>query len=147
MITIQQLSLSLSHANGVKFAKTYHFRGARRCERRVQLCFVVCTIADRFTAEMDMSVQVESEDQEDMVANTPSKRRTRAMRIVDDDDESAGEEEEDEMDEEEEEDAVVVRLPPPVARLMSNHSRSDSLSQMNWSPTRNRKSQSLLPRG
>jgi len=96
---------------------------------------------------MDMSVQVESEDQEDMVANTPSKRRTRAMRIVDDDDESAGEEEEDEMDEEEEEDAVVVRLPPPVARLMSNHSRSDSLSQMNWSPTRNRKSQSLLPRG
>jgi len=48
-----------------------------------------------------MSVQVESEDQEEFVANTPSKRRTRAMRIVDDDDESAGEEEEDGAEEEE----------------------------------------------
>jgi hypothetical protein len=61
---------------------------------------------------MDMSVQVESEDQEDMVPNTPSKRRTRAMRIVDDDDESAGEEEEDEIEEEEEEDAEGVRFRP-----------------------------------
>lgn len=70
---------------------------------------------------MDMSVQVESEDQEDIVANTPSKRRTRPMRIVDDDDESAGEEEEDEIDEEEE-DAEGVRLPSFTATPVSNHS-------------------------
>jgi hypothetical protein len=95
---------------------------------------------------MDMSVQVESEDQEDIVVNTPSKRRTRAMRIVvDDDDESAGEEEEDEADEEEE-DAEGVRLPLLTAMLVPNHFRSDSLKRMNWSPTRNRYLQSLLPR-
>lgn len=57
---------------------------------------------------MDMSVQVESEDQEDIVANTPSKRRTRGMRVVYDDEDSAGEEEE---ADEEEEDAEGVRFP------------------------------------
>lgn len=59
---------------------------------------------------MDMSVQVESEDQEDIVANTPSKRRTRGVRVVYDDEDSAGEEEEEEADEEEE-DAEGVRFP------------------------------------
>ncbi|KAF9787263.1 PAPA-1-like conserved region-domain-containing protein [Thelephora terrestris] len=57
---------------------------------------------DDAASEMDMSVQVESEDQEDIVTNTPSKRRTRAMRIVDYDEESAVEEEEEEVEEEEE---------------------------------------------
>ena len=94
---------------------------------------------------MDMSVQVESEDQDDIVVNTPSKRRTRAMRIVDDDDESAGEEEEDEIDEEEE-DAEGVSLLSPTARLVSNYFHSNSQKQMNWSPTRNQNIQFLLPR-
>ena len=67
---------------------------------------------------MDMSVQVESEDQEDIVVNTPPKRRTRAMRIVDYDDES-GEEEDEEADEEEE-DAEGVSLSSLTARLVSN---------------------------
>jgi hypothetical protein len=97
----------------------------------VHLCSTPYAIADCFTPEMDMSVQVESEDQEDMVPNTPSKRRTRAMRIVDDDDESAGEEEEDEIEEEEEEDAEGVRLPSLTAGLVSNHFRSDSQKRMN----------------
>jgi hypothetical protein len=59
---------------------------------------------------MDVSVQVESEDQEDMVANTPSKRRTRAMRIVDDEEESPPEDDEDEIDEEEEDAEGVCHL-------------------------------------
>jgi len=63
---------------------------------------IVSEEPDDVASEMDLSVQVESEDQEDIVTNTPSKRRTRAMRIVDYDEESAGEEEEDEIDEEEE---------------------------------------------
>ena len=96
----------------------------------MHLCSTPYTIADFFVAEMDMSVQVESEDQEDMVPNTPSKRRTRAMRIVDDDDESAGDEEEDEI-EEEEEDAEGVRLPSLTVGLVSNHFRSDSRKRMN----------------
>ena len=95
---------------------------------------------------MDMSVQVESEDQEDMVANTPSKRRTRAMRIVDDDDESPVVEEEEDADDGEE-DAEGVRFPPPTAKLMLNRSRSDSQKRTNWSLTRNRNSQPLLHRG
>lgn len=96
---------------------------------------------------MDMSVQVESEDQEDIVVNTPSKRRTRAMRIVvDDDDESAGEEEEDGVDEEEE-DAEGVSLPSLTARLVSNYFYSNSQTRMSWSPTRNQSIQLLLPRG
>ena len=95
---------------------------------------------------MDMSVQVESEDQEDIVANTPSKRRTRAMRIVDDDEESAGEEEEEEA-EEEEEDAEGVRLPSPTARLVSDRPRSGSQKRMSWSPTRNPKFRHPLHRG
>jgi hypothetical protein len=94
---------------------------------------------------MDMSVQVESEDQEDIVANTPSKRRTRAMRIVDDDDESAGEEEEEEIDEEEE-DAEGVRLPFLTVKLVSNHVCSHSRKRMSWSPTRSQNLQFLLPR-
>ena len=92
-----------------------------------------------------MSVQVESEDQEEIVANTPSKRRTRALRIVDDDDESAGEEEEDEMDEEEE-DADRVRLPPLTAGPVSDHSLSDSQNRTNWSLTKNQRSRFLLRR-
>ena len=91
---------------------------------------------------MDMSVQVESEDQEEIVPNTPSKRRTRAMRVVYDD-ESAPEEEEEEV-EEEEEDAEGVRFLMLTTRLISNHFHSDSQKRMNWSPTRNRKFQPLL---
>lgn len=79
---------------------------------------------------MDMSVQVESEDQEDIVINTPSKRRTRAMRIIDYDEESAGEEEEDEIDEEEE-DAEGVSPPSLTAGLVSNHFSLDSQKRMN----------------
>ena len=94
---------------------------------------------------MDMSVQVESEDQEDIVANTPSKRRTRAMRIVDDDDESTGEEEEEEI-EEEEEDADGVRLLSPTAGFTPNCFPSDSQKRMSLSPTKNRNPRSLLPR-
>jgi len=94
---------------------------------------------------MDMSVQVESEDQEDIVANTPSKRRTRAMRIVDDDDESAGEEEEEEI-EEEEEDADGVRLLSPAAGFTPNYFPSVSQKRMSLSPTKNRNPRSLLPR-
>ena len=74
----------------------------------MRLCLTSHATADRFTAEMDMSVQVESEDQDDVVVNTPSKRRTRAMRILYDDDESVAEEEDDEIDEGEEE-AELVR--------------------------------------
>jgi hypothetical protein len=94
---------------------------------------------------MDMSVQVESEDQEEIVVNTPSKRRTRAMRIVEDDDESAGEEEEEEIDEEEE-DADGVRLPSFTftAGLVSDCSPSDSQKRTNWSPTKSRNLRSLL---
>ena len=68
---------------------------------------------------MDMSVQVESEDQEDIVTNTPSKRRTRAMRIVDYDEESPELEEEEEVDDGEE-DAEGVRSQPftPVVVLI-----------------------------
>jgi hypothetical protein len=94
---------------------------------------------------MDMSVQVESEDQEDIIANTPSKRRTRAMRIVDDDEESAAEEEEDEVDEEEE-DAEGVRLPFLTLMLVSNYLCSHSRKRMSWSPTRSQNLQFLLPR-
>ena len=65
---------------------------------------------------MDMSVQVESEDQEDIVTNTPSKRRTRAMRIIDYDEESAVEEEEEEEEADNgEEDAEGVHSPPHTA--------------------------------
>ena len=93
---------------------------------------------------MDMSIQVESEDQDDIVANTPSKRRTRPMRIIDYDEESPVEEEEDEMDEEED-DAEGVSL-PLLTRFVSNNTRSDSQKRTSWSPTRNLKFQSLLPR-
>ena len=104
------------------------------------------TTADRCIAEMDMSVQVESEDQDDVVVNTPSKRRTRAMRIIDYDDESAGEEEEDEIDEEED-DAEGVRLSSFSARRSSNYSHPNShRKRMSWSLTRNRNTQLLLPR-
>jgi len=134
-------------AYGIRFAKTYRFRGVRGCrERRVHLCFTARTTVDRCTTEVDMSVQVESEDQEEIVTNTPSKRRTRAMRIIDDDDESAGEEDEDEIDEEEE-DAEGVSLPSLTAILVSNHFGSDSQKRTSWSPTRSRNFQSLLPRG
>jgi hypothetical protein len=95
---------------------------------------------------MDMSVQVESEDQEEIVVNTPSKRRTRAMRIVDDDDESAGEEEEEEADEEEE-DADGVRLlslTRPDLRLFIPV--RDSRRRTNWSPNRNLRFQFPLRR-
>lgn len=91
---------------------------------------------------MDMSVQVESEDQEDIVANTPSKRRTRTMRIVDDDDES----EEEEEIEEEEEDAEGVRLLSPTAGLTPNYFPPDSQKRMSLSPTKNQNPRSLLPR-
>lgn len=132
--------------HGVKFTKAYYFRGARRCgEWRVYLCFTDYITADPFTTEMDMSVQVESEDQ-DIVTNTPLKRRTRAMRIIDYDEESAVEEEEEEADEEEE-DAEGVRLPSLTSRLLSNYFHLDSQKRMSWSPTRNRKFQPLLPRG
>ena len=87
--------------------------------------------------EMDMSVQVESEDQEDIVTNTPSKRRTRAMRIVDYDEESAVEEEEEEA-EEEEEDVEAVRIPWLMTRTVSNRLPSDSQKRTSSSPTRNR---------
>ena len=90
-----------------------------------------------------MSVQVESEDQEEIVANTPSKRRTRAMRIVEDDEESAVEEEEEEV-EEEEEDAEGVRLSSFMLRFRSDHSPLDSQKRTNWSLTRSRKFRSLL---
>ena len=110
------------------------------------LYFTDSTIADRFTTEMDLSVQVESEDQEDIVTNTPSKRRTRAMRIVDYDEESAGEEEEDEIDEEEE-DAEGVRIASLTANLVLNRPRSNSQKRMSWNPTRNRNIQFLLPQG
>lgn len=93
---------------------------------------------------MDMSVQVESEDQEDIVANTPSKRRTRGVRIIYDD-ESAVEEDEDEVDEEEE-DAEGVRCLSLVAELVSNHVCSHSQKRMSWSPTRSQKFQPLLLR-
>ena len=89
-----------------------------------------------------MSVQVESEDQEEMVVHTPSKRRTRAMRIVDDDDDSAGEEEE---AEEEEEEAEGVRLPLLAARVVSDCSPLHSQRRTNWSPTRSRNLR-FLPR-
>ena len=94
---------------------------------------------------MDMSVQVESEDQEEIVVNTPSKRRTRAMRIVDDDDESAGEEEEDEIDEEEE-DADGVCVPSFISQpgLCLIAPPSDSRKRTNWSLTRNRRFRFLL---
>ena len=94
---------------------------------------------------MDMSVQVESEDQEDIVANTPSKRRTRTMRIVDYDDESAGEEEEEEI-EEEEEDAEGVRFLSPTAGLTPNYFPSDSQKRMSLSPTKNQNLRSPPPR-
>ena len=110
------------------------------------LCFTDHITTDSFTTEMDMSVQVESEDQEDIVTNAPLKRRTRAMRIIDYDEESAVEEEEEEADEEEE-DAEGVRLPSLTSRLLSNYFHLDSQKRMSWSPTRNRKFQLLLPRG
>jgi len=88
-----------------------------------------------------MSVQVESEDQEDVVMNTPSKRRTRA--IVDYDEESV--EEEDEIDEEEE-DADGVSPLSLTTGLVSNYFHSNSQKQMSWSPTRNQNIQFLLPR-
>lgn len=90
---------------------------------------------------MDMSVQVESEDQEDIVTNTPSKRRTRA--IVDYDEESP--EEEDEIDEEEE-DADGVSPPSHTTGLVSNHFHSNSQKRTSWSPTRSQNAQPLLPR-
>jgi hypothetical protein len=94
---------------------------------------------------MDVSVQVESEDQEDIVVNTPSKRRTRAMRIVDDDEESPPEDEEDEV-EEEEEDAEGVRLLLLTAWFMCNHLPLDSQKRTSWSPTRNPSLQFPPPR-
>ena len=84
-----------------------------------------------------MNVEVESEDQEDIVTNTPSKRRTRAMRIVDDDDDTPGEEEEEYEIDEEEEDADGVRLQSLAARVVSNHVHWDSQRRTSWSRTRN----------
>lgn len=136
-----------AYANGVKFTKAHRLRGyRRRGEWRVHSVSQTGTIIDRFTTEMDMSVQVESEDQEDIVVNTPSKRRTRAMRIVDYDEESVAEEEEDEMDEEEE-DAEGVSIASRTARFLLNHPRSNSQKRMSWNPTRNRNIPFLLPQG
>ena len=95
---------------------------------------------------METSVQVESEDQEDIITNTPSKRRTRAMRIVDDDDDSPVVEEEEEADDGEE-DAEGVRFPPLTTSLVFNRSRLDSQKPTNWNLTRNLNSRPLLHRG